>query len=531
MAFKIYYDRRKKQWHNGKGTYYPLGEKSQFWINGQLVQFNSDGTRTVLSKPQPDIYKELWKTENPDSVNYRNGRWYKYKDPKGWYIGPGFDYKQHGSPQFRNKVENNVGVTDAELNTELDNYKQEVISDVDSSLRRYTNYPDTISPQIKMGLVDVYWQSGKGGFTNWERNQRLQQAVANGNLPAIKENGVTFVKGKLDTRRNNERVEKFWHYKQGGNIMKTKLIPRKQLGGFIPKFQNPWRSVSRKYYESRAYGDDFFNNKKGYNSEYTKGNYRYRAVVNGDKVDIYRAPKMPKNSYVKDGQVYQRSRNIGGVSERSIGSVKDYQLYTPSAPSTSQSTTTGNAAQAASAPKSSGTSSGTPQNGRNRGQGRGQGRGNTAAKPAAPTGIASPTEIIDQTHLDARNAAMQKGWRDYFYGGKRYIFTDAEDLKNARANWNNRHNSNYQAVGIMQTPQQQPAASETPTTVNNPIVKSVANNPQLFAPAIKAANTNYRPTEQLRTAESYQPQWMNDMNDWLLKNNRFARKNNTPSYK
>ena len=111
-----------------------------------------------------------------EPINKINGIWV-YPNGKQ-YIGIGFDNNLHGSDKFMKKVENNIGVTDQELNQELDNYKKEVLSDVDESLRHYTDFPDTISPQIKMGLIDVYWQSGKSGFRDWSRNKRLQKAAA-----------------------------------------------------------------------------------------------------------------------------------------------------------------------------------------------------------------------------------------------------------------------------------------------------------------------------------------------------------------
>lgn len=229
MTNKVYIQRNKRGQYlvSGKLVSKPYVYRSL--SDNKVYQINPNGTRNLLSKPQPDIYKELWKTENPQKANYNNGKGYKYKDPKGWYIGPGFDYKLHGTEDFKQKVENGIGVSNYELNQQLANYKNEVLSDVDKSLEQYTNFPDTISPQIKMGLIDVYWQSGRTGFKDWSRNKRLQKAAAEGNLEKIKENGVSYINGKLDTRRNNERIKKFWYYSLGG----------------ILKFQSPSQPISR----------------------------------------------------------------------------------------------------------------------------------------------------------------------------------------------------------------------------------------------------------------------------------------------
>lgn len=45
------------------------------------------------------------------------------------------------------------------------------------------------------------------------------------------------------------------------------------------------------------------------------------------------------------------------------------------------------------------------------------------------------TLTMTNAHLKARNNAIQRGWRDYFYNGKRYSLTGS-DLKQARKNWN-----------------------------------------------------------------------------------------------
>ena len=105
MTNKVYIQRNKRGQYlvSGKLVSKPYVYRSL--SDNKVYQINPNGTRNLLSKPQPDIYKELWKTENPQKANYNNGKGYKYKDPKGWYIGPGFDYKLHGTEDFKQKVE------------------------------------------------------------------------------------------------------------------------------------------------------------------------------------------------------------------------------------------------------------------------------------------------------------------------------------------------------------------------------------------------------------------------------------------
>lgn len=71
-----------------------------------------------------------------------------------------------------------------------------------------------------------------------------------------------------------------------------------------------------------------------------------------------------------------------------------------------------------------------------------------AAKPAATTFTESPTNITDQGWLDARNAAMQRGWGTYNYNGQTYKFT-GDEKKQAANNWRNRRKAEYQAEGIL----------------------------------------------------------------------------------
>ena len=170
----------------------------------------------TLPKDDPDIDEfvdELWANENPNNVGYKNGKYYPHKSPEGGKatIGPGFKIGS-GSHRIKEK-EANRGVTKSRLNQEARRVGKAHLNAVDQFLNygQITNPADTVSPQIKMGLMDLRHQVGP--LNEWGN---LRKAVLEGNLDKIKkestvtwkDNGVT----KVDKRRKKLRDEKYWHY-------------------------------------------------------------------------------------------------------------------------------------------------------------------------------------------------------------------------------------------------------------------------------------------------------------------------------
>lgn len=186
------------------------------------------------------------------------------------------------------------------------------------------------------------------------------------------------------------------------------LIPRKQIGGLIPKFQNSG------HIEKRWYGNVWVKDKP--TSYHTEKRW-YGTISVPDKVSSKALPKVDRS-----------------VTQAEIDEVKKL-----------------NAGIQASKDKPTNIKpAGTRGNG-SKGGTRGSGiRGNarTTAKPAATTFTESPTNITDQGWLDARNAAMQRGWGTYNYNGQTYEFT-GDEYKQAANNWRNRRKAGYQAEGIL----------------------------------------------------------------------------------
>ena len=169
-----------------------------------------------LPKNDPDINEfvdELWANENPNNVGLKNGKYYPHKSPEGGKptIGPGFKLGS-GSHNIGTR-EANKGVTKTRLNQEARRIGKQHLNAVDQFLNygQTTNPADTVSPQIKMGLMDLRHQVGP--LNEWSK---LRNAVLEGDLDRIKkestvtweDNGVT----KVDKRRKKIRDEKYFYY-------------------------------------------------------------------------------------------------------------------------------------------------------------------------------------------------------------------------------------------------------------------------------------------------------------------------------
>ena len=114
------------------------------------------------SKPKEDpsideFVNDLWANENPNNAGYRNGKYYPHKSPEGgkMTIGPGFKLDS-GSHGISTKTANR-GMTKTRLNQEARKIGKQHLAAVDQFLNygQTTNPADTVSPQIKMGLMDL----------------------------------------------------------------------------------------------------------------------------------------------------------------------------------------------------------------------------------------------------------------------------------------------------------------------------------------------------------------------------------------
>lgn len=226
------------QYHNQKSTggpLYPFSFEKNPFLKTPAVRYDDGGFFARLfgkkdTPPTPEEIKadrverfinDTWETEYsvPKGYDPVTGLYFPYDSPEGGTktIGPGFKLREDGSgdaTMFSAK-EAARGVTREQINEKLRAQGELQYDKVLEFLNQKGNrLPiDTINPNIMNGLMDLRFQVGTlGGWNN------LREAVLNGDLEGIKkESKVTFKdektgKIKVDTRRNDLRAEKFWHY-------------------------------------------------------------------------------------------------------------------------------------------------------------------------------------------------------------------------------------------------------------------------------------------------------------------------------
>ena len=214
--YKDYYVRRNGQWISLN-----TGKPFSGIVRSGNLYFNltKDGRKILLSKPSPDhkrIVANLWQFENPQRRGFVNGLYYPFVTVNGnTDIGAGIDMSKQ-TAAFRKEAQR--GLTPQRMNQELYKRANEHLRKVDTALRRYTNYPDTVSPQIKEGLADLRYQVGSlGGYP------KLLQSVAKGDLNGIQRESKVMFRNKngqmqFDKRRYDARNSNYFYYRQGGMI-------------------------------------------------------------------------------------------------------------------------------------------------------------------------------------------------------------------------------------------------------------------------------------------------------------------------
>lgn len=220
MAIKIL-RLKNNQWIDKATGKQFIGEAK---VKDQTYRYTRDGKKILLTKPKPNpqrVIQNLWKFENPKRKGFVNGKYYPYTTANNNLdFGAGIDMSQQ-TPQFRHQAQQ--GFTQSEMDAEMTRQVNIHLQKVDEALKPYTNFPDTISPQIKEGLADLRHQVGYLG-SNYPR---LLEAVAHGNIDKIREESkVQFLnrktgKKQYDVNRYSQRQKEYFHYYNGG-----KLIPK-----------------------------------------------------------------------------------------------------------------------------------------------------------------------------------------------------------------------------------------------------------------------------------------------------------------
>lgn len=194
-------------------------------VDGKVYRYTLDGRKILLSKPKPNpqrIVKNLWDFENPQRRGFFNGLYHPFVTANGnTDIGAGIDMSKQTSA-FQREAQR--GLTPQRMNQELNKRVNEHLRKVDTALRRYTNYPDTVSPQIKEGLADLRYQVGSlGGY------HKLLQSVAKGDLNGIRRESRVIFRNKngqmqFDKRRYDARNSNYFYYREGGMISPLESI-------------------------------------------------------------------------------------------------------------------------------------------------------------------------------------------------------------------------------------------------------------------------------------------------------------------
>lgn len=220
---QIILKKKKGQWWNIATNKSFSGLAS---VNGQTFLYTKDGRKIPQSKPAPNIHnfiKNLWMRENPENKGFTNGKYYYYQTTNGnWDIGPGID-KAKQTDAFNKRAVR--GFTPTEMNAEVMQRAKNTFAQVDKALKTVTQFPDTVSPQIKEGLADIRYQTGPL-VSNYPK---LLKAVATGNVKDMaKESKVYFWDNKkkamsFDKKRFDTRMKENFHYRNGGHLSRKVL--------------------------------------------------------------------------------------------------------------------------------------------------------------------------------------------------------------------------------------------------------------------------------------------------------------------
>ena len=187
--------------------------------NGFTYRLTRDGQKVLLTKPKPNVenfVRNIWNFENPQHRGLVNGIYRPFKTANGNIdIGAGIDISKQ-TPAFRRKAYK--GLTSEEMHKELTRRAGQKLQQALKALKPYTNFPDTVSPQIITGLADLSYQVGSlGGYP------KLLQSVAEGDLNGIQRESRVMFKNKngqmqFDKRRYDARNSNYFYYRQGGMI-------------------------------------------------------------------------------------------------------------------------------------------------------------------------------------------------------------------------------------------------------------------------------------------------------------------------
>lgn len=182
-------------------------------IIGQILGLNQNIDLTKAPPSLERVNANMWKFENPKNKGLRGNLYYPFKTANGnTDIGPGYDLDMQ-TKEFKKKAAN--GMTKEELDAIMLERLRKEIPHLDAKLNSVTNNnADTISPQIKEGLLDMYWQL-KNGLYDYDN---LFEGIARGDIDKIREESKVTYKSKntgkryFDSGRYKHRIDNYFHY-------------------------------------------------------------------------------------------------------------------------------------------------------------------------------------------------------------------------------------------------------------------------------------------------------------------------------
>lgn len=182
-------------------------------IVGQVLGLNKNMDLTKAPPSLEKVNTNMWKFENPKNKGLRGNLYYPFKTANGnTDIGPGYDLDMQ-TAEFKKKAAN--GMTKEELDAIMLERLRKEIPHLDAKLNSVTNNnADTISPQIKEGLLDMYWQL-KNGLYDYDN---LFEGIAKGDIDKIREESKVTYKSKntgkryFDSGRYKHRIDNYFHY-------------------------------------------------------------------------------------------------------------------------------------------------------------------------------------------------------------------------------------------------------------------------------------------------------------------------------
>lgn len=211
--------------------------KPLYWINvdtnkrfvgkardsdGAWYWYGSKGHKTKLDDiTVKEFLSELWKNENPNNKGLSENIYKPYYlyDSKGNKVT--YNKKTAPRPSLVGKPQQNIGPgldiyhmgIEEEARRGMDRKRVDQLAQgqirqnivkVNEYLSKATERPDTISPQIKKGLLDLRYQTGNLG--QWKD---LREAIIEGNIPLIQKEGSVPSTPSRNEKRNKNN---WWYY-------------------------------------------------------------------------------------------------------------------------------------------------------------------------------------------------------------------------------------------------------------------------------------------------------------------------------